>query len=647
MEFYKAFTNINNVQDIIQFVKYCDQTNMPDMGIGVLNTFLKKNPQKSVPMNTRSIVYNALGHFLCQTGKYEEGIIQFLESLHNEFNETAEYNLYQRINTISNPETWKKIVNQLIPILPQLKHPDKLLFRMIDCMSIYMLFTEMRVCLRAMKCRPLADLLEGTLIHSMSFYTNNTENNIYEIKKSIDIFEAALDHALLPANTIEISSFFETYPQLVLPKLGFYLIYSGENIKNIHIKVRKLYEEVYPWLNYEAEHVRKGSLSSIMRAPGQKIKLAIISNNIHNQVELNHPVSKMFIHIFHNLDPDAFDVTFYTFNKPYVEPQDKQKQVNPYKVVQLAKQGTMKQYVLEWYNLISREKYDMIIYPDIGMENNTYYLSLARLAPIQLTTWGHPQSNGTEIDYYLTSKVYNNNPDTHCPPEKLYYIDGAMFSIDKHSEMILDTRLPREYFGFPEEVPLYMCMQSIFKLTPRFDEIICGILEKDSRGIIVLLNSFRDGGDYFKEAFMKRIRARCGQYMHRVFLIDRVLIPSEFFACCRLANCLLDTYPFSGGISSLEFFSMGLPVVTMPQSDICGSQTASYYRLMNIHDLITNTPKEYIEKAIQVANNPDYYSEIYEKIKTNNKVLYHNEDAIHNWNKALKDIYLGEATYKV
>ena len=45
-----------------------------------------------------------------------------------------------------------------------------------------------------------------------------------------------------------------------------------------------------------------------------------------------------------------------------------------------------------------------MFYPDIGMSPYTYTLALKRLAPIQATSWGHPNTTGLNtIDYFLSS----------------------------------------------------------------------------------------------------------------------------------------------------------------------------------------------------------------------------------------------------
>jgi predicted O-linked N-acetylglucosamine transferase (SPINDLY family) len=60
---------------------------------------------------------------------------------------------------------------------------------------------------------------------------------------------------------------------------------------------------------------------------------------------------------------------------------------------------------------------------------------------------------------------------------------------------------------------------------------------------------------------------------------------------------------------------------------------------MDMTDLIVKTEEDYVEKAIQLANEPEYYETMSAKIKRRNAVLYDNDDAIKNWEQALVEIY--------
>ena len=48
----------------------------------------------------------------------------------------------------------------------------------------------------------------------------------------------------------------------------------------------------------------------------------------------------------------------------------------------------------------------MLIYPEIGMNLAAMKLAAMRLAPVQCTSWGHPNTSGyPTVDYFLTSDL--------------------------------------------------------------------------------------------------------------------------------------------------------------------------------------------------------------------------------------------------
>lgn len=48
---------------------------------------------------------------------------------------------------------------------------------------------------------------------------------------------------------------------------------------------------------------------------------------------------------------------------------------------------------------------DVLIYPEIGMDKLTTKLASMRLAPVQVASWGHPETSGLPtIDHYLSAQ---------------------------------------------------------------------------------------------------------------------------------------------------------------------------------------------------------------------------------------------------
>ena len=58
-------------------------------------------------------------------------------------------------------------------------------------------------------------------------------------------------------------------------------------------------------------------------------------------------------------------------------------------------------------NTLEKLELDLIVYPDIGMKLLPTLLAYSRIAPIQITTWGHSETSGIDtIDYFVSSEYF-------------------------------------------------------------------------------------------------------------------------------------------------------------------------------------------------------------------------------------------------
>jgi protein O-GlcNAc transferase len=61
---------------------------------------------------------------------------------------------------------------------------------------------------------------------------------------------------------------------------------------------------------------------------------------------------------------------------------------------------------MQWFDLISLDGPDVLIYPEVGMDISTTRLAATRIAPLQLAAWGHPVTTGlSTIDYFLSGEL--------------------------------------------------------------------------------------------------------------------------------------------------------------------------------------------------------------------------------------------------
>jgi predicted O-linked N-acetylglucosamine transferase (SPINDLY family) len=76
---------------------------------------------------------------------------------------------------------------------------------------------------------------------------------------------------------------------------------------------------------------------------------------------------------------------------------------------------------------------------------------------------------------------------------------------------------------------------------------------------------------------------------------------AEHLATHAEIDVMLDSFPHGGGVTTLEAFLMGVPVVTVLGERVPGRLSASLLAALGLHDLVASTIDEYVEIATALA----------------------------------------------
>ena len=392
---------------------------------------------------------------------------------------------------------------------------------------------------------------------------------------------------------------------------GFPLSYQGKNNKEILSLQCSLYRKIFPCLNYTSKYINELSTNN-------KIKIGFISTNFFNQ-----SVSRDRMGIIRNLPREVFDVTVFFYFKPnddlgnFIWDSDNTNIILP------------DTNIFERRSIIEEQKLHILIYCDIGMAPDTYFLAYSRLAPIQCNTWGHSDTSGIDtIDYYISSIYYEkeDNPENNYS-EKLVLLDSLCtfyYKIIENPEIV-----HKNYFGFSSNTNIYLSSQVLFKLNPDFDNILNNILEKDPNGIIILIKM--NLGSYIQDILINRLEKTLKSNMTRIHLVEWQQSERDFYKLLSIADVIIDPYPFGGCNTSFSAFSMGIPIITMPADFINGRFTYGFYKKMNILDLVAHDFNEYVELAYKCANDKTWRKYISNKILDNIHLIFNEIDSINTW----------------
>jgi predicted O-linked N-acetylglucosamine transferase (SPINDLY family) len=228
------------------------------------------------------------------------------------------------------------------------------------------------------------------------------------------------------------------------------------------------------------------------------------------------------------------------------------------------------------------------------------------------------------MDYFISNDLYESADSPGHYSEQLFLLQGLPTLAYYYRPAAPAGRRKRSDFRLPDAGTLYLCPQTLFKLHPDFDPLLRGILERDSRGYIVLVR-----GQYaeWESALRERFTATLGTLAERVLFIDSVPF-EDFLELLALADLMLDPPHFNGMNSSLEAFAVGLPIVTLPTRLQRGRHTRAMYLCMGITDCIAANDAAYVELAVRLGTDAAFNASMRARILERNHVLYENRTVV-------------------
>jgi len=295
---------------------------------------------------------------------------------------------------------------------------------------------------------------------------------------------------------------------------------------------------------------------------------------------------------------------------------------------------------------IADQNFDIIVYPEIGMCQQTRFIAFSRLAPVQISTWGHSDTSGLpNIDYFVSSKFFNSEEDQEHYSEKLVLFDSLgtyYYNIfDYFNEEIQVENDNTDADALRQDViektgianpTLYGCIQIYIKMHPSFAYMMNEILKADENGVIVLLSTNK--GDDEDVMFTNYIKTKVA-HMKRVYFIYQ----SPFIQyVANLKNCdlILDYFPFGGLNSIIESFLWGKVCITCPGNRISGKFTQGLYKKMGITEFTCASEQEYVSKAVKYGKNRDERKKYEQCIMDNVHKIIQDQASVDEWKTFLK-----------
>jgi predicted O-linked N-acetylglucosamine transferase (SPINDLY family) len=272
--------------------------------------------------------------------------------------------------------------------------------------------------------------------------------------------------------------------------------------------------------------------------------------------------------------------------------------------------------------IIRNDNLHVLIYPEIGMDPMTMKLATLRLAPVQCTSWGQPNTSGLPtIDYYISSDLmepteadnYYSEQLIRLPNLSVYYIPQTNASVS----------VRRDVFGLRPKSVLYLCCQALYKYLPQYDDIYPRIAKQVDDCQFLFISSSKSA------LVTEQMRSRLSQAFARYSLdaTDYVtflphLDTRQYYAINALSDIYLDSISWSGCNTTFEAIACNSPIVTLPGEFMRGRHSSAILTMMGVTETIASTQDEYIELAVRLGVDSEWRKQISGKIADNKHHIY-------------------------
>jgi len=406
----------------------------------------------------------------------------------------------------------------------------------------------------------------------------------------------------------------------ILGRHFFYLAYQATNNEPILSRFGRVGAQL-------AELIQKKiDPGQVKLRPNKKIRLGIVSNYFFNH-PVWHAITKGWVH---NLNPEIFEIFLFNTGGPEDEETKIAKLRGEY--------FNCKQSLVDTAQAICNQDLDMLLYPEIGMDIISRALACLRLAPLQIASWGHPETTGLPtIDHFLSAELFETDSSDLFYSEQLTRLPNLGTWVESQAPQIKKINLGG--LGINPDYPILICAGSPSKYTPEHDHIFTRIAQRLGACQFVFF-SFEDGlTSILKERLSKSFSSAnldAKQFVHFIPFLRK----DEFHSLMHQSHLYLDTIGFSGFNTAIQALLCDLPIITIEGDFMRGRLASGILHRINLTDLICHSDTEYIEKVVGLIHNPDLRNSYKALIAQNNSIIFNDLEPI----RMLENLLIKQAT---
>lgn len=281
-----------------------------------------------------------------------------------------------------------------------------------------------------------------------------------------------------------------------------------------------------------------------------------------------------------------------------------------------------------WARAIQEARLEVLLYPAIGMEPISANLASLRLAPIQLASWGHPETTGLPtIDGYLSAEAFEPAGAELAYTERLIRLPRLGVSYVPSPVEPIPPDLVT--LGLDPARPMLLCAGGPFKYTPEYDDVFVAIASRvpGAQFVFFRASKFAAASNRLVQRLTARFAAEGMDGAAHLRLIPFQPLPRFYGLLAHAALCL-DTIGFSGFNTAMHILATGTPLVAYEGAFMRGRLASGPLRQMGLDALVATDIAGFVDIAARIATDTAEQGRLRRDIRARLPALYDDRGAV-------------------
>jgi predicted O-linked N-acetylglucosamine transferase (SPINDLY family) len=246
--------------------------------------------------------------------------------------------------------------------------------------------------------------------------------------------------------------------------------------------------------------------------------------------------------------------------------------------------------------MIREQEIDILIDLDSMTYTPTCAIMSTRSAPVQATWLGYEASGLPAIDYFIADPFVLPANAQDYYRERIWRLPQTYIAIDGFEVGVPD--ISRESLHLPVDAVVYYSSHSASKRNPANMRLQLQVIKGVPNSVLLVKGS---GDVRAIRAMVADIAQDVGVGLEQIRFLEKASSELVHRANLRVADVILDTYPYTGATTTLEALWMGVPVVTRVGQQFAARNSYAFITNVGVQEGIAYTDEEYVQWGIRLG----------------------------------------------